>query len=226
MPQTLKGKRLMNEFIIYLIINYAVNFSLHSSWSQPAAPAVHKTYLVKTRQRSVADNMVSCCDNADWDFCIARCKSLNIFSRECFANQQFRKMGINRCRKGGKNICKEGGQKCHLAFLKESTWQIWGLTVKANGTVVTSSRMKWKDKICCHILPCNVFAIIINFNWTWQRGVMNHFLISPCNSDMQSIELPSAKSLLVKFAQPKARLVYLPTKLRPNSRCGKQIKIS
>lgn len=29
----------------------------------------------------------------------------NIFSNERFANQQFRKTGINRCRSGGHRIC-------------------------------------------------------------------------------------------------------------------------
>lgn len=32
-------------------------------------------YLVKTKHNSVADRMVSCCDSADCDFCIARCRS-------------------------------------------------------------------------------------------------------------------------------------------------------
>lgn len=29
----------------------------------------------------------------------------------------------------------------------------WRLTVNKNGTVVTSSRMKWKERICCQMLP-------------------------------------------------------------------------
>lgn len=32
-------------------------------------------YLVKTKHSSVAERMVSCCESADCDFCIARCKS-------------------------------------------------------------------------------------------------------------------------------------------------------
>lgn len=32
-------------------------------------------YLVKTRHSNVTHNIISCCDNADCDFCIARCKS-------------------------------------------------------------------------------------------------------------------------------------------------------
>lgn len=32
-------------------------------------------YLVNTKHNNVADNIVNCCDNADCDFCIARCRS-------------------------------------------------------------------------------------------------------------------------------------------------------
>lgn len=35
----------------------------------------NNTYLVKTRHNSVADRMVNCWDNADWDFCIALWRS-------------------------------------------------------------------------------------------------------------------------------------------------------
>lgn len=37
-------------------------------------PVMH-TYLVKTRHSRVAERMVNCCDNADWDFCMARWRS-------------------------------------------------------------------------------------------------------------------------------------------------------
>lgn len=36
---------------------------------------IHATHLVKTKHNNVADNIVSCCDKADCDFCMARCKS-------------------------------------------------------------------------------------------------------------------------------------------------------
>lgn len=88
-----------------------------------------RTYLVKTRHNSVALRIISCWLRADWDFCIARCKSFwinkkikikkisnkkfideklnffllltNIFSNECFASQQFRNTGIKRFLIGG-----------------------------------------------------------------------------------------------------------------------------
>lgn len=31
--------------------------------------------LVNTRQRRVAERIMSCCDRADWDFCMARWRS-------------------------------------------------------------------------------------------------------------------------------------------------------
>lgn len=103
------------------------------------------THLVKTRHSNVALRIISCWLNADWDFCIARCRSFwntianygkidrgrierqlrrkrngmvfisrihvweiltNRFSRECFANQQFRNTGMNRFLIGGCNNCK------------------------------------------------------------------------------------------------------------------------
>lgn len=33
---------------------------------------LNSTYLVKTKHKSVAESIVSCCDKADCDFCIAR----------------------------------------------------------------------------------------------------------------------------------------------------------
>lgn len=60
--------------------------------------------LVKTKQRSVAERIMSCCDKADCDFCIARCKSLNMFSSEYLASQQFRNTGIKICRNLGTKI--------------------------------------------------------------------------------------------------------------------------
>lgn len=32
-------------------------------------------YLVNTKHNKVADRIINCCDNADWDLCIARCRS-------------------------------------------------------------------------------------------------------------------------------------------------------
>ena len=50
-----------------------------------------KTDLVNTRQRSVADRTISCCERADWERCIARCKSFcteeSIIMQICFFDE-------------------------------------------------------------------------------------------------------------------------------------------
>lgn len=74
------------------------------------------------------------------------CKSLKVFSRAYFASHEFKKTGINMCRRGG--------------------WKI----VTKNGTVVINSRMKWREQICCHRLFCKQFTVSffihpVNIQW-------------------------------------------------------------
>lgn len=53
-------------------------------------------------------------------------------------------------------------------------------------------------------------------NYHDERDRKERISLLPYNSDMLSIVPPLVKSLLVKVAQPKALLVDLPIKLRPN----------
>ena len=54
-----------------------------------------ETYPVKTKQVIVIESIISRWASAEWLFCIARCRSLNMFSSCLFASQQFRNTGMN-----------------------------------------------------------------------------------------------------------------------------------
>lgn len=94
-------------------------------------------------------------------------------------------------------------QCCELR--KRDEW----LTVNKNGTVVTSSRMKWKDKICCHMLPCRNIGVTCD-------GLSIDIWHSPYNSDTLLEEPRLVKSLLRESAQPTVLADDRPKGLRPS----------
>lgn len=88
MPQTLSSRNVEEKevLLIYgseLYSGKSINNQLKKFLNENAFRSekffnkfeTNPEYLVKTKHSSVADRIVNCCDSADCDFCIARCRS-------------------------------------------------------------------------------------------------------------------------------------------------------
>lgn len=164
-------------------ITLATWIVIRSAGNDNGSHLIENTYLVNTRHKSVADSIVNCCDRADWDFCMARCRSF------CRAQRMYCDCGHWPSRPSVSTSCRANCVYLRtyfpMIFWPANSWEkpVWrgslvvaiisvendvlelrfalgewadrtvGLTVRANGMVVTSSRMKWNDRICCQMLP-------------------------------------------------------------------------